>query len=89
MGLFGEYQFLWNILHYPCGVVPVTKVQPNEQEFIDKWNDKWSELMRKTVNGSEGMPLGVQVVAHSYEDEKALAIMQALDGQINFRMPKY
>ena len=80
MGLFGEYLFIWNVLSYPSGIVPVTKIQPNEQEFSDKWNDKWTDLMRQTLKGSEGMPIGVQVVAHSYEDEKALAIMHALDG---------
>ena len=80
MGLFGEYQFLWNVLHYPSGVVPVTKVEPHEQEFSDNWNDQWTKLMQRTVKGSEGMPVGVQVIAHAHEDEKALAIMQALDG---------
>ena len=33
------------------------------------------------------MPISVQVVAHSFEDEKALAIMQSIDKQVKFRMP--
>ena len=31
--------------------------------------------MKETLKGSEGMPISIQVIAHSYEDEKALAIM--------------
>jgi len=34
------------------------------------------------------MPISLQVVAHAFEDEKALAVMQSLDKQINFRMER-
>jgi Asp-tRNA(Asn)/Glu-tRNA(Gln) amidotransferase A subunit family amidase len=33
------------------------------------------------------MPISIQVVAHAYEDEKALAVMSVLDKHLNFRMP--
>lgn len=88
MGLMLEYIFIWNVLHYPCGSIPVTKVQDDEQEFTDGHNDAWTHLLNQTAQGSAGMPISLQVIAHSFEDEKALAVMQSLDKQINFRMDR-
>lgn len=82
MGLMLEYIFMWNTLHYPCGSIPVTTVQDDEQTFSDDWNDGWTKLLKQTAEGSAGMPISLQVVAHAYEDEKALAVMQSLDKQI-------
>jgi len=33
------------------------------------------------------MPIGVQVIAHTYEDEKALAVMQSIENRVKFKMP--
>ena len=30
MGGFFDYSIIWNILHYPAGVVPVSEVHENE-----------------------------------------------------------
>lgn len=86
MGLMLEYIFLWNVLHYPAGSVPVTTVQEDEQDFEDGYRDGWTNLINQTCQGSAGMPISVQVVAHAYEDEKALTVMQSLENQIKFRM---
>lgn len=75
MGLMLEYIFMWNIVGYPSGSIPITTVNADEQEFKDSYNDGWTKLLNQTANGSEGMPISVQVIAHSYEDEKALAVM--------------
>jgi Asp-tRNA(Asn)/Glu-tRNA(Gln) amidotransferase A subunit family amidase len=75
MGLMLEYIFLWAILYYPTGIVPVTSVANDEQSFTDSYNDGWTKLIDETAKGSEGMPISVQVISHTYEDEKALAIM--------------
>mmetsp|Transcript_11487 Transcript_11487/g.19442 ORF Transcript_11487/g.19442 Transcript_11487/m.19442 type:complete len:147 (-) Transcript_11487:88-528(-) len=82
MGLMGEYLFLWNLLHYPSGVVPVTTVNPEEQTHTDKYNDAWTGFINQCTQKSEGMPLGVQVISHSYEDEKVLAVMQVLESKL-------
>jgi Asp-tRNA(Asn)/Glu-tRNA(Gln) amidotransferase A subunit family amidase len=87
MGLMLEYIFIWAILYYPSGTIPITTVKANEQDFSDHHNDMWTNLIKETAKGSEGMPISVQVIAHSYEDEKALAVMQSIDNKINFRMP--
>jgi fatty acid amide hydrolase len=66
---------LWNILHYPAGIVPITHVQQDEQQFEDQHNDFWTDLLKETAEGSEGMPVGIQVVGHNWEDEKVLGVM--------------
>jgi len=87
MGLMCEYTFLWSILHYPGGVVPVTTVQEDEQEYSgDGHNDGWTRLLNESAKNSEGMPITVTVYSHNFEDEKALAVMQSLDQKIGFRM---
>ena len=87
MGLMLEYMFIWNVLSYPCGIVPVSQVEEEEQDFKDSHNDYWTKLLKQTCEGSKGMPVSVQIVGHSFEDEKVLAVMQDLDQQIGFRMP--
>lgn len=86
MGLMLEYIFLWNVLNYPSGIVPVTTVQPDEQDFTDNYNDGWTKLLKETAKDSAGMPIPVQVISHSFEDEKCLGVMQAIDREVNFRM---
>ena len=87
MGLMLEYIFLWNVLNYPCGVIPVTTVREDEQEFTDHHLDSWTGLIDETCKESKNMPMTIQVVAHSYEDEKVLAVMHSIDKNINFKMP--
>lgn len=37
------------------------------------------------MEGSTGLPVCIQVVAHSWEDEKALGIMRAIEKKVNYR----
>ena len=42
MGSLVDYTFIWNTLHYPAGVVPVTEVLPGEdnpEDYKDGYND--------------------------------------------------
>lgn len=86
MGLMLDYIFIWNVLHFPAGVMPVTTVRKDEQDYSDHHNDSWTGLLKKTTKHSEGMPINVQMIAHSFEDEKALAVMQSLEKRIQFKM---
>ena len=57
----------------------------DEQVFSDHHNDHWTNLLKATAKDSEGMPIGVQVIAHSFEDEKCLGVMQAIEKKIQYR----
>lgn len=35
MGVMFDYTFLWNILTYPSGTIPVTTIKEDEQVYVD------------------------------------------------------
>lgn len=45
IGAMLDYTYLWSILCYPCGTVPVTTVQENEETYSDNINDGWTKLL--------------------------------------------
>jgi hypothetical protein len=60
MGALVQHTAIWNLLHYPCGVVPVTEVQGDEHEtYDDTHNDLWTKIIRRDIKDSVGMPLAV------------------------------
>ena len=82
----GEYSFIWNVTGYPSGVMPITNVQSDEQSFEDTHNDSWTRLIQSNCAGSEGLPVCIQVTAYSFEDEKCLGVMAAIEKEIRYKM---
>ncbi len=70
--------YLANLLDWPAGVVPVTKVQPGE-ESDRKANDLLDAQARYVEQGSAGLPVGVQVCTPPYSEHLTLAIMAAIE----------
>ena len=69
---------VWNALHYPAGALPMSVVAPEEAHFQDNFNDIVTKSMRKEVEGSTGMPVGVQVISYPSNDEQVLYVMRQL-----------
>ena len=44
-GLMMDYSWIWNVLEYPSGIVTVTQVKEDEQEFTDNYNDGWTKIL--------------------------------------------
>ncbi|GAB1310176.1 Amidase domain-containing protein [Madurella fahalii] len=79
------YTFLFNMLDYTAGVLPIT--------HVDKTRDKLSEPstiknLNRVAAGAykhydaermHGLPVGVQVVGRRLEEEKVLAVMKRLE----------
>jgi Asp-tRNA(Asn)/Glu-tRNA(Gln) amidotransferase A subunit family amidase len=87
-------ELIWNQLLYvapsaafdmPAGVITVTKVQKEEEIVAGKREDIVSEAFKFQCEGSAGMPVAIQVMGMSYEDEKILGIMKQVDNIWNFR----
>jgi fatty acid amide hydrolase len=74
----GGYATLYNVLGYPAGVVPVTRVQPGEESTRERSVDRMERAARKAERGSAGLPVGVQVVARPWREHVALAAMRAI-----------
>ncbi|KAJ7043557.1 amidase [Mycena alexandri] len=81
---------LYNVVNSPCGVIPVTKVDPAKDLLTEEWTKAPSPSLmeRKLYFGKnpvydpekmQGMPVAVQIVGRKWEDEKVLAMMQMVD----------
>jgi fatty acid amide hydrolase len=85
VGTLGAYTLLYNLLGYPAGVVPVTRVQPGEESERAGGRDLVEQAAREIERGSAGLPIGVQVVARPWQDHLALATMAAIEAQASRR----
>ena len=78
----GAYGPLYNLLGYPAGVVPVTRVRGGEQASRPATRDIVQKLARQVDADSAGLPMGVQVVARPWKEDHALAVMQAIESEV-------
>ncbi|MCE9620820.1 MAG: amidase [Actinomycetia bacterium] len=79
LGTLGTYAILWNALGYPAGAVPWTKVRPDEAEVGGRSIDAVAATARKSIRGSVGLPIGVQLVAPHGQDHRVLALMETVE----------
>lgn len=75
----GAYAHLYNVLGYPAGVVPLTRVRPGEDLGRAQSRDLVAQAARRVEQNSVGLPVGVQVVARPWREHVALAVMGALE----------
>lgn len=69
---------IWNAIHYPAGVVPVSVVKEGELDYEDGINDSLTRRVRKSMMGAVGLPIGVQVISYPNNDEQILYIMKEI-----------
>lgn len=76
---------LFNMLDCPAGVLQVTKVSKVDEEGVADYPilDPASKLVKAANVGSEGMPVGVQVVTMPYQEELCLQIMAQLEKKLS------
>ncbi|KAI0634944.1 amidase signature enzyme [Trametes polyzona] len=81
------YTFLWNILDYSAGVLPVTHVD-KELDALDvksfKPRNAIERDMYKMYDATKmhGLPVGVQVIGKRLEEEKVLEGMKIIEGAL-------
>ncbi|KZP01704.1 amidase signature enzyme [Calocera viscosa TUFC12733] len=80
----------YNVLHYPAGVVPVTRVLPTDvwaEEAEDPGSVMLRTEMRKVYDpeAMKGLPVGVQLVGRPWEDERVVEAMGVLDAALGPR----
>lgn len=78
--------FLANLLDLPAGSVPVGHVRAEDLAedalAADGSTDPVLAAARHTVEDSEGLPVGVQVIALDRREETALAVMAAIEAAV-------
>jgi len=71
----------WNLLDFPAGTVPVTRVRADEESYPHA-DDKLDAKVSSTLSGAAGLPVGAQIVARPYCEHLALAAMQAVEHSV-------
>lgn len=89
------YTFLFNLLDYACGIVPVTHVDPNKDMLSTSVKiNKMNGVARGAYKHYDaikmaGLPVAVQLVGRRLEEEKVLAGMKVLEEALEARGDKY
>ena len=81
----GEYCYLWKLLRYPTGVVPVSQVLPGEDLYESAIKDLVSSDAKEACKDTVGMPIAVQVVGLPHQDEKVVEVMKTLEATFKFQ----
>lgn len=79
VGVMGVYTSIYNVLGWPAGVVPWTRVRAGEESDRPASKDPCFVAAREAERGSAGLPIAVQVAARPWRDHVALAAMAALE----------
>ncbi|MEA2785877.1 MAG: fatty acid amide hydrolase [Candidatus Eremiobacteraeota bacterium] len=79
LGLLGSYHLLANLLGFPAGVVPVTRVRADEEAGRAASRDMVYAAVNKVERNSAGLPIGAQLIARPWREDVALAAMQTIE----------
>ncbi|MFO0679544.1 MAG: amidase family protein [Polyangiaceae bacterium] len=80
----GAFAVLFNVVQFPAGVVPVTRVRA-EEEIRGALPGILERRASEVDRGSRGLPVGVQVVARPWREDLVLATMAALEAAFSPR----
>jgi len=80
-----SYTCLYNLLAYPAGAVTTTEVRADETADRPRSREKMVEQARLTDEGSQGLPVGVQVIASPGREEDVLTVMEELERSSTWR----
>ncbi|KAI1459926.1 amidase [Annulohypoxylon moriforme] len=79
------YTFLFNIIDYTCGIIPVTHVDKELDKLPSTFNIKKLNGVAQgayklyDAEAMHGLPVAVQIVGRRLEEEKVLAIMKRVE----------
>ena len=83
------YCYIWNYLNFPVGVVPISTVRENEQQYESQFIDKLTAALALSMEGSAGLPVGIQVIGLPWHDELVVEAMVDLEGKLISRRKSY
>lgn len=89
------YTFLFNLLDYTCGIIPVTHVDKVLDQLPASFNFKKlngvakGAYMHYDATKMEGLPVAVQIVGQRLEEEKVLAVMERIEDALEKNGGKY
>lgn len=88
---------LFNVVDSTAGVLPVTRVDPERdatpENYLAGSTGSWI-LEKKVYGGTDpaydskkmaGLPVGVQIVGRTFEEERVLAVMKIVEGAMGYQ----
>ncbi|MBN2530354.1 MAG: hypothetical protein JXR76_28455 [Deltaproteobacteria bacterium] len=85
MTMAGCYSLIFNLLGNPAGVVAASRVRASETARRPAAKDLIFKAAKKVDEGSEGLPLGVQVVGRYWREDQVLSVMKTLETEFRTR----
>jgi fatty acid amide hydrolase len=79
MPFAGAYALFSPVLGYPAGVVPLTRVRPDEESGRRKSFDVVERTALEVDRASAGLPVGVQLMGRPWRDDVVLAAMRTIE----------
>ena len=79
--LAASASMLWNITQLPAGVVPVTRVRPDETQRAGA-SGMLEKLAAAVDAQSAGLPVGAQIVGRPWAEPLVLAAMEAIESEV-------
>jgi fatty acid amide hydrolase len=79
----GSYAALLNLLGFPAGTVPVTRVRPGEETDRPRRRDVVTRKSLLVEQGSAGLPVGVQVFARPWREDVVLRTMGTVEAVVS------
>jgi fatty acid amide hydrolase len=79
--LGGALCMRFNLLNFPAGVVPVTRVRVEEQLRANP-KGRLEQAAARVDAGSAGLPVGVQIVARPWREDVCLRLMAAVEAGV-------
>jgi fatty acid amide hydrolase len=80
--LAGATSMHYNTLNFPAGVAPISRVRADETVRPDV-RDRLDRTAADVERGSEGLPVGVQLVARPYREDVVLSLMIAIEDRLS------
>ena len=78
------YTGMFNLLGVPAGTVPVRRVQSQDGGDPPASRDAVDQLIWRTQQNSEGLPVGVQIVGPWWSDDRVLGLMHRLQQTVDW-----
>lgn len=89
------YTFMFNLLDYSAGVLPVTKVDREQDKLPAVFNLRKLNAVARgaysqyNAEKMHGLPVGVQVIAPRLKEEDCIAAMEVVEGALQAKGIKY
>lgn len=82
LGVAGTYASLWNVLGWPAGIVPTTRIRDDETRSRATSTDRALQAAARCDEDAAGLPVAVQIAAPAWQDATVLALMRALEPRV-------